>query len=520
MTVPTYTGPNTSVANGVTTTFPYGFKILAASDLLVTVNGLPRTLGTHYTVTGVGNPEGGDVMFVAPPAANSVVARLRDMPFTRSTNYQNLGDLLADTLNTDQDAPVMMIQQLAAGSMQQVPDPETGLFVWDALGNRIVRVADALLGTDAANLRTVLRLIEQAETGGVGVSPVVYLFQDDEGNGIADGVTTDFPIPQAAVDDPGMYDVYFERTPSVGDFVGMRPTADYSVLVAADPDDSLMRFVTAPAAGLRGFAVLRGFARPYAGGAPLTTTAMRRVLLEGESLLVDGTYENALIVCLGNTATTLTIRANTGSPDVDWRGGDYAPHFMVQQVGLGKVTIAIEAGGQVEPAQGFFPETRAQRSVVSLVATQNDMWVAAGDLLRISTEPAKQVIRLFDRTVLLGTNLNAGTSKDSFVMPYDFMLDDIAARGLYAALSVGQASGTVLTIDVNVDGVSILATRLTFDNGELTTLTASASGVFSTAFLAASKIIPAGAAVTFDVDQVGTASAQGLSVYLRGTRAA
>ncbi|KAK6697186.1 hypothetical protein SNK04_014042 [Fusarium graminearum] len=55
MSVPAYTGPDSSVANGVTTTFPYSFKILSEDDLLVTVNGLVRQLGVHYTVTGVGN---------------------------------------------------------------------------------------------------------------------------------------------------------------------------------------------------------------------------------------------------------------------------------------------------------------------------------------------------------------------------------------------------------------------------------------------------------------------------------
>ncbi|KAK6697425.1 hypothetical protein SNK04_013997 [Fusarium graminearum] len=51
------------------------------------------------------------------------------------TEFQNLGDLLADTLNQDQDAPVMMIQQLASKVMQIIIDPGgSGQMVWDAKG--------------------------------------------------------------------------------------------------------------------------------------------------------------------------------------------------------------------------------------------------------------------------------------------------------------------------------------------------------------------------------------------------
>ncbi|KAK6697230.1 hypothetical protein SNK04_014318 [Fusarium graminearum] len=84
MSVPAYTGPDSSVANGVTTTFPYSFKILSEDDLLVTVNGLVRQLGVHYTVTGVGNESGGNAVFVSPPVANAVVERSRNMPYARN----------------------------------------------------------------------------------------------------------------------------------------------------------------------------------------------------------------------------------------------------------------------------------------------------------------------------------------------------------------------------------------------------------------------------------------------------
>lgn len=112
MTVPAYTGPDISVANGVTTVFPYSFRILEASHLQVQANGQDLILGQDYSVTGVGNDAGGNCVFVTPPVNGTRVVRNRAMPIIRDTNYANLGDLLAQTLNEDQDSPIMMLQQL------------------------------------------------------------------------------------------------------------------------------------------------------------------------------------------------------------------------------------------------------------------------------------------------------------------------------------------------------------------------------------------------------------------------
>lgn len=129
---------DSSVANGVTTVFPYSFKILQAVHMAVTFDNAPAV---GYTLTGVGDDAGGDVVFAVPPPDGVTVVRYRDMAYARSTDFQDNGDLLADTLNDDQDAPVLMIQQLASvvdrafvlppGSNPPVlPSPLTPLFYW------------------------------------------------------------------------------------------------------------------------------------------------------------------------------------------------------------------------------------------------------------------------------------------------------------------------------------------------------------------------------------------------------
>jgi lysophospholipase L1-like esterase len=103
---------NSSTGNGVTTVFPYTFKILSSADIEVTVDGVVKTLTTHYTLSGVGDDAGGDVTFLVAPANLTTVIRRRNMALVRTTDYQAQGELPADVLNDDQDAPVLMLQQV------------------------------------------------------------------------------------------------------------------------------------------------------------------------------------------------------------------------------------------------------------------------------------------------------------------------------------------------------------------------------------------------------------------------
>lgn len=514
MTVPAYTGPNTSIANGVTTVFPYSFRILDETHIRVTVNGLVRTLGTHYTVDGVGNPAGGNVVFVDPPAANARVVRHRAMPFVRVINYENLGDLLAQTLNEDQDSPIMMIQQLAADSMLLVPDPDgSGDMVWDAKNSRIVRVGDAIADADALNKRTALVLIEQIQNGGgtVGVSPKLWTFEGD-------GEVTDFPLAGADVLDPLFYDTAVELAAGVGNYKVSRPVdadgiGEFLIVPGTAGAPPAIRFNPPLGDGVRGFTTLRGYARPWIGQPPVYTVAPRIVSVTGNTTLA-GDMHNTLILANSATPITLTIRANTGG-SADWKEGQF---FSVLQVGAGAVTLAIEGGGgQITVPPSFQATTRGQGCIISgtCIAPDADAWVAAGDLLRVSAAPDLQSFQLIDRSVLIGGNITSGAGKDSLVLPYGLLLDTVANGGIYATLSVAQAAGVVLTVDVNRNGTSILSTRLTFDNNERSTLTAAIPPVL----VAGGEILAKGDEITIDVDQVGTALAKGLRVYLVGQRA-
>ena len=107
------------------------------------------------------------------------------------------------------------------------------------------------------------------------------------------------------------------------------------------------------------------------------------------------------------------------------------------------------------------------------------------------------------------TNISAGTAKVKWRMPYAFTVTAVRA-----SLSTAQASGSIFTVDINEDGVSILSTKLTIDNTELTSTTAATAPVISDTALADD------AEMSVDVDQIGTAGARGLKVYLIGRKTA
>lgn len=103
------------------------------------------------------------------------------------------------------------------------------------------------------------------------------------------------------------------------------------------------------------------------------------------------------------------------------------------------------------------------------------------------------------------TNLTTGVAKATIHMPYAFTL-----TAVMAGVSVQQTAGSILTFDINEAGSSILSTKLTIDNSESTSGTAATPAVISDTSLAQF------AAITFDIDQVGTPLAKGAKIYLIG----
>lgn len=117
MTVTTNTNKVQALGNGVTTSFPFTFRIYAASDLIVTrtviATGVDTTLvlNTDYTVTGAASYNGGAVIMASAPATGTRVTIRRVLSITQPTDIRNQGSYFPETHEDALDRSAMINQQ-------------------------------------------------------------------------------------------------------------------------------------------------------------------------------------------------------------------------------------------------------------------------------------------------------------------------------------------------------------------------------------------------------------------------
>lgn len=102
------------------------------------------------------------------------------------------------------------------------------------------------------------------------------------------------------------------------------------------------------------------------------------------------------------------------------------------------------------------------------------------------------------------TAITAGVLKTTFRHVGRRCVQDVRA-----SLTVAQSSGSIFTVDVIVNGASILSTPITIDNTEKTSATAATQPV-----VIAGTVIPDDAEISISVTQVGSGTAAGLKVTL------
>lgn len=139
MTVPAQTTLfNESTANGATTIFPYQFKIATADDLAVELDGVVQTDG--FTVTGIGEDNGGNIVFSVAPENGVTVLRYLDPELSRDTDYQQFGDWMAGPVNLDFDRLWLAIQGIALklGLCVRAPISSSSVVLPEPVANNII----------------------------------------------------------------------------------------------------------------------------------------------------------------------------------------------------------------------------------------------------------------------------------------------------------------------------------------------------------------------------------------------
>lgn len=145
--------------------------------------------------------------------------------------------------------------------------------------------------------------------------------------------------------------------------------------------------------------------------------------------------------------------------------------------------------------------TSSPSSKLEVVGTTKSSTISATTYQNLPTEIQ---VAASDET----TALTTGTAKVTFRMPYAMTVTEV--RG---SLTTAQASGNIFTVDINESSTSILSTKLTIDNTEKTSVTATTPPVISDTSLADD------AEITVDIDQIGDGTATGLKITIKGFRA-
>lgn len=155
MTVSTEVDHNEYTGNGVTTSFPYTFRVFNKSDLVVQVIDLDENitvlaLDTDYTVTGAGGYNGGNVILSKALANGYQISISRELPVTQETDLRNQGKFFAEVHEDAFDKLTMLIQQVGGMFRLALRKPSSIANWYDALGNYIRNVRDPRDDQDAA----------------------------------------------------------------------------------------------------------------------------------------------------------------------------------------------------------------------------------------------------------------------------------------------------------------------------------------------------------------------------------
>lgn len=315
----------------------------------------------------IGDIQPHTVQFVDVPPGNRVrvtpvPAKDRKLIIMRQTDISKL-------LVRFQDGKLQTGRNLDLNSMQLIMAIQE---ILDGLRNNNLIVEQQV--ETVIDLNKIIReiykeVITLLESGGiVSVKPRTWSGKVEVG----EEEENDFEIPGADVSDAGFYDTYVNG-------VGLEPDKDYTISLPTEDDPrSLIRFVNPIKEGWEWFTVLRGYAKPYTGPAPVTTLRMGIQTFDGTQHFSDPSQDSQLIRCTNDAAVNFTVKLIPAAGD---RLGD-GSWINLAQRGGGQVSIKADPGVTIAVPAGLKAATRARNSVITVTCEDADtnVWLVSGDL--------------------------------------------------------------------------------------------------------------------------------------------
>lgn len=186
------------VGDGVTTSFPFNYKVFKKQDVLVTFTSssgvnTPLLLDSDYLVTlnlDQDATPGGSITYPAPYSTRTVLAANEKLTLTgnlaetQPTDIPDLSPFFPQVVEDALDRLTILIQQVQEQTDRSLKlgigdTPPNGAY--DAGGNRIANVGNAVGGLDAINLQTLLAKLAGYAISGSGQAVLDLLAQQTAG---------------------------------------------------------------------------------------------------------------------------------------------------------------------------------------------------------------------------------------------------------------------------------------------------------------------------------------------------